>query len=158
MNPTVFGKTNIFGRSAAVGIAAMAWLMTAPVASAQPPIVVLEYPGHASASAPGLNKDNPFVHDPDHKASHRVQPDETLSHIITAYYAGSGLDLSVVQMAIVKKNKSAFVRGNPNFLYADKTLHLPSLNEMKNLVLGSKSNDAPNGRGGMQNEIFFIGG
>ena len=158
MKPPVFGKTNIFGRSAAVGIAAMAWLMTVPVASAQSPIVVLEYPGYASASAPGLNKDNPFVHDPDHTASHRVQPDETLSHIITAYYAGSGLDLSVVQMAIVKKNKSAFVRGNPNFLYADKTLHLPSLNEMKNLVLGSKSNDAPNGRGGMQNEIFFIGG
>ena len=89
-------------------------------------------------STPGLNQDNPFVYDPDHTASHRVQPDETLSHIITAYYAGSGLDLSIVQMAIVKKNKSAFVRGNPNFLYADKLLHLPSLNEMKNLVLGSK--------------------
>ena len=158
MKPPVFEDTNIFGKSVVVGMAAIAWLMMPQMASAQSPIVVLEYPGYASASAPGLNRDNPFVNNPDHTASHRVQPDETLSHIITAYYAGSGLDLAVVQMAIVKKNKSAFVRGNPNFLYADKLLHLPSLNEMKNLVLGSKSHDAPDGRGGMQNEIFFIGG
>jgi Tfp pilus assembly protein FimV len=141
-----------------VGMAALAWLAMPPMAAAQGPIVVLEYPGYASDTTPGLNRDNPFVYDPDHTASHRVQQDETLSHIITDYYAGSGLDLSIVQMAIVKTNKSAFVRGNPNFLYADKLLHLPSLNEMKNLVLGSNSDDAPGDRGGMQNEIFFIGG
>ena len=148
----------IFGTPLLAGIAAIACLMMPQTGKAQGPIVVLEYPGYASASTPGLNQDNPFVHDPDHTASHRVQPDETLSHIITAYYAGSGLDLSVVQMAIVKKNKSAFVRGNPNFLYADKRLHLPSLNEMKDLVLGTKKNDMQDDREGIQNEIFFIGG
>ena len=139
-------------------IATVTFLLMPQAATAQGPIVVLEYPGYASVSTPGLNQDNPFVYDPDHTATHRVQPDETLSHIITAHYAGSGLDLSVVQMAIVKKNKSAFVRGNPNFLYANKLLHLPSLNEMKNLVLGSKQHDASDERAGMQNEIFFIGG
>ena len=147
-----------FARPLLVGIAAMSWLVMPQMAAAQGPIVVLEYPGYASDSTAGLNRDNPFVYDPNHTASHRVQPDETLSHIITAHYAGSGLDLSIVQMAIVKKNKSAFVRGNPNFLYADKLLHLPSLNEMKNLVLGSQSHDAPDDSSGMQNEIFFIGG
>ena len=148
----------IFGTPLLAGFAAMACLVMPQTGTAQGPIVVLEYPGYPSASMPDLNQDNPFVYDPDHTASHRVQPDETLSHIITAYYAGSGLDLSVVQMAIVKKNKSAFVRGNPNFLYADKQLHLPSLNEMKDLVLGTKKNDMPDDRGGIQNEIFFIGG
>lgn len=142
------------------GIVMTAGLLAPQLAGAQgQPIVVLEYPGYASAgAAAGLNADNPFVYDPNHTASHRVQPDETLSHIITAYYAGSGLDLSVVQMAIVKKNRSAFVRGNPNFLYADKMLHLPSLNEMKDLVLGSKTHDEPHHGSGLQNEIFFIGG
>jgi Tfp pilus assembly protein FimV len=142
------------------GIVMTAGLLASQLAGAQgQPIVVLEYPGYASAgAAAGLNADNPFVYDPNHTASHRVQPDETLSHIITAYYAGSGLDLSVVQMAIVKKNRSAFVRGNPNFLYADKMLHLPSLNEMKDLVLGSKTHDEPHHGSGLQNEIFFIGG
>ncbi|MEK9936470.1 MAG: hypothetical protein VW619_08560, partial [Rhodobiaceae bacterium] len=77
----------------------------------------------------------------------------------TEHYAGSGLDLSVVQMAIVKKNRAAFVRGNPNFLYADKVLRLPSLNEMKDLVLGDKTQDGTSGAGGSsRDQIFFIGG
>ena len=151
-------RSLIFCKPLFASIATVTFLLMPQAATAQGPIVVLEYPGYASVSTPGLNQDNPFVYDPDHTATHRVQPDETLSHIITAHYAGSGLDLSVVQMAIVKKNKSAFVRGNPNFLYADKLLHLPSLNEMKNLVLGSKQHDASDERAGMQNEIFFIGG
>ena len=151
-------RSLIFWKPLFASIAIVTFLLMPQAATAQGPIVVLEYPGYASVSTPGLNQDNPFVYDPDHTATHRVQPDETLSHIITAHYAGSGLDLSVVQMAIVKKNKSAFVRGNPNFLYADKVLHLPSLNEMKNLVLGSKQHDASDHRVGVQNEIFFIGG
>ena len=151
-------RSLIFCKPLFASIAIVTFLLMPQAAIAQGPIVVLEYPGYASVSTPGLNQDNPFVYDPDHTATHRVQPDETLSHIITAHYAGSGLDLSVVQMAIVKKNKSAFVRGNPNFLYADKLLHLPSLNEMRDLVLGSKQHDASDHRVGMQNEIFFIGG
>ena len=151
-------RSLIFCKPLFASIAIVTFLLMPQAAIAQGPIVVLEYPGYASVSTPGLNQDNPFVYDPDHTATHRVQPDETLSHIITAHYAGSGLDLSVVQIAIVKKNKSAFVRGNPNFLYADKVLHLPSLNEMKNLVLGSKQHDASDHRVGVQNEIFFIGG
>ena len=151
-------RSQIFWKPLFASIATITFLLMPQVATAQGPIVVLEYPGYTSVSTPGLNQNNPFVYDPDHTATHRVQPDETLSHIITAHYAGSGLDLSVVQMAIVKKNKSAFVRGNPNFLYADKLLHLPSLNEMKNLVLGSKQHDTSDQRVGMQNEIFFIGG
>ncbi|MEL0304831.1 MAG: hypothetical protein VW989_13820 [Rhodobiaceae bacterium] len=119
------------------GLVGLTLVMMPLSAAAQQPIVVLEYPTYGgTAAAPGLNPDNIFVSDPNHTASHRVMPDETLSHIITEHYAGSGLDLSVVQMAIVKKNRAAFVRGNPNFLYADKVLRLPSLNEMKDLVLG----------------------
>ena len=143
------------------GLAATALLVVPGAVLAQSqPIVVLEYPTYGGTSAgTGLNTDNPFVGDPNHTVSHRVQPDETLSHIITEYYAGSGLDLSVVQMAIVKKNRTAFVRGNPNFLYADKVLRLPSLNEMKDLVLGGKNkNDAPASGGNSRDQIFFIGG
>ena len=122
------------------------------------PIVVLEYPAYAGASSGGLDSNNVFVADPNHTAHHRVQPNETLSHIITDYYAGSGIDLSVVQMAIVKKNKGAFVRGNPNFLFADKVIHLPSLNEMKNLVLGNHSGQPSRSSDSRQDQIYFIGG
>ena len=122
------------------------------------PIVVLEYPAYAGASSGGLDSNNVFIVDPSYTARHRVQPNETLSHIITDYYAGSGLDLSVVQMAIVKKNKGAFVRGNPNFLFADRVLHLPSLNEMKNLVLGNQFGQPTRSSDSRQDQIYFIGG
>ena len=105
----------IFGTPLLAGFAAMACLVMPQTGTAQGPIVVLEYPGYASASMPGLNQDNPFVYDPDHTASHRVQPDETLSHIITAYYAGSGLDLSVVQMAIVRRTSRPLCVAIPIF-------------------------------------------
>jgi Tfp pilus assembly protein FimV len=138
---------------------AAAFLLLPVMAQGQAaPIVVLEYPAYAGASSGGLDSNNVFVADPNHTAHHRVQPNETLSHIITDYYAGSGLDLSVVQMAIVKKNKGAFVRGNPNFLFADKVLHLPSLNEMKNLVLGNHSGQPSRSSDSRQDQIYFIGG
>ena len=109
-------------------------------------------PGGSSAAA-GLNADNPFIYDPNHRL-HRVQPDETLSHIITAYYAGSGLDLSVVQMAIVK-NRSAFVR-RP--VLCGQAAAPAVLNEMKDLVLGNKAGAETDHRSAPQNEIYFIGG
>jgi Tfp pilus assembly protein FimV len=74
------------------------------------------------------------------------------------YYGGSGLDMKFVELAILQFNRKAFVRGNPNFLYAGKTLHLPSVNQMRALVTGEKSaiQNLPNT--GNQNEIFFFGG
>jgi Tfp pilus assembly protein FimV len=138
---------------------AAAFLLLPVMAQGQAaPIVVLEYPAYADAYSGGLDSNNVFVADPNHTAHHRVQPNETLSHIITDYYAGSGLDLSVVQMAIVKKNKGAFVRGNPNFLFADKVIHLPSLNEMKNLVLGNHAGQPSRSSDSRQDQIYFIGG
>ena len=140
-------------------LAMSAGLVASQVALAQgQPIVVLEYPGYSSTSMSGLNQDNPFVYDPDHIASHRVQPDETLSHIVTAYYAERRSRPVDRANGNCEEKQSAFVRGNPNFLYADKVLHLPSLNEMKNLVLGSQPDHAHDQGHSMQNEIFFIGG
>ena len=128
------------------GLAVTASLLAPHIAVAQgQPIVVLEYPTYGgSSAAPGLNADNPFVYDPNHTASHRVQPDETLSHIITAYYAGSGLDLSVVQMAIVKKNRSAFVRGNPNRLLAGSTIESLEPDDLLNLIFNNYGKDVSN--------------
>ena len=62
----------IFQKPLFASIAAVAFLLMSQAAAAQGPIVVLEYPGYASVSTPGLNKDNPFVYDPDHTATHRV--------------------------------------------------------------------------------------
>ena len=53
----------IFGTPLLASVVFMAFLVKPQMGNAQGPIVVLEYPGYASASTPGLNQDNPFVYD-----------------------------------------------------------------------------------------------
>ena len=121
------------------------------------PLVILEYRG-SKIIAEGDLGTHPFRMDPDYSTHHKVMQDETLSHIIANYYGGSGLDKAFVQMAIVKKNSSAFVRANPNYLYAGKSLHLPSLNEIRAMLI-RKTTSPRNAEPTRDNreEIFFFG-
>ena len=129
-------------------------------AEAGEPIVVLEYGQRGGSHEYGDDAStHPFRMDPNYQQSHKVMPDETLGHIMKDYYGGSGLNMTFVELAIVQFNKHAFVRGNPNFLYADKTLHLPSVNQIQELALGKKEKvQRSESYGGRQNEIFFFGG
>ena len=129
-------------------------------AEAGEPIVVLEYGQRGGSHEYGDDASiHPFRMDPNYQQSHKVMPDETLGHIMQAYYGGSGLNMTFVELAIVQFNKHAFVRGNPNFLYADKTLHLPSVNQIQALALGKKEKvQQGESYGERQNEIFFFGG
>ena len=129
------------------------------VVRAAEPIVVLTY---ADSRETGSTLDeygtHPMRTNPDAHQMHQVAEDETLSHIMAEYYGGSGLNMKFVELAILQFNREAFVRGNPNFLFAGKLLHLPSVNQIKALVTGqkSKSQRSPSNRN--QNEIFFFGG
>ena len=143
---------------AAAGIGLLS-VQTAQTALAQSaPIVVLEYPTFAGDTVDGINNDHPFIENANHSVRHKVAEAEPLSHIITNYYGESGLDLSVVKMAIVKVNKHAFVRGNANYLYADKFLHLPSVNEIRDLVLGKAAGKSSPSGSSRSDQIYFIGG
>ena len=119
--------------------------------------MILEYRG-AEMVIDGDGAMHPFRLDPDYSTHHKVMQDETLSHIIANYYGGSGMDKAFVQMAIVKRNRTAFVRANPNYLYAGKSLHLPSLNEIRAmLVRETKSTKNPEPKRDNREEIFFFG-
>ena len=134
-------------------------MLASLTAKAGEPIVVLEYGQHAGSHKSGDDTStHPFRMDPNYHQSHKVIPDETLGHIMQAYYGGSGLNMTFVEMAIVQFNVHAFVRGNPHFLYADKTLYLPSVNQIKDLTLGKKEKIKQNeSTSEQQNEIFFFG-
>ena len=129
------------------------------VVRAGEPIVVLTY---GDSRETGSTQDeygtHPLRTDPNAHQMHQVAEAETLSHIMAEYYGGSGLNMKFVELAILQFNREAFVRGNPNFLFAGKLLHLPSVNQIKALVTGqkSKSQRSPSNRN--QNEIFFFGG
>ena len=129
------------------------------VVRAGEPIVVLTY-GDSRETGSTLDEygTHPMRTDPNAHQMHQVAEAETLSHIMAEYYGGSGLNMKFVELAILQFNREAFVRGNPNFLFAGKLLHLPSVNQIKALVTGqkSKSQRSPGNRN--QNEIFFFGG
>ena len=121
------------------------------------PIVILEYRG-TEMVIDGDGALHPFILDPDYSTHHKVMQNETLSHIIANYYGGSGMDKAFVQMAIVKRNRTAFVRANPNYLYAGKSLHLPSLNEIRAMLIReTKSTKNPESKRDNREEIFFFG-
>ena len=125
---------------------------------ASEPIVVLEYSSN-SIQSNSLNSSNTFVSNPNFSAKHKVNQDETLGHILYSYYGKSGLNLRIVEMAIVEFNPNSFRNRNPNFLFADQNLYLPSLNEMKNLVLGKSENKFDNNNNNNSStHIYFFGG
>ena len=129
------------------------------VVRAGEPIVVLTY-GDSRETGSTLEEygTHPMRTDPNAHQMHQVAEAETLSHIMAEYYGGSGLNMKFVELAILQFNREAFVRGNPNFLFAGKLLHLPSVNQIKALVTGQKSKSQRSPVNRNQNEIFFFGG
>ena len=118
------------------------------------PFVVLEYRNNSSKSFEV--SDNPFLKNQNFSKKYKVKKNETLSDIILKNYGVKHFNKDVLSLSIVHFNKHAFVRKNPNFLFANKTLHLPSVLEIKNLIIKAK----PNHRVHQNDEkhIYFFGG
>ena len=122
------------------------------------PFVVLEYNAgnHVSQEA----SENPFLTDENYSSKHKVKKNETLTDIILKYYGFRHFNKDILSLSIVKFNKHAFVRKNPNFLFAEKTLYLPSLKEIKNIVIRPKTNKDNNDVifSDRKSQIYFFGG
>ena len=118
------------------------------------PFVVLEYRNNNSKSFEVSN--NPFLNNQNFSKKYKVKKNETLSDIILKNYGVKHFNKDVLSLSIVHFNKHAFVRKNPNFLFANKTLHLPSVLEIKNLIIKAKPNhkEHPND----EKHIYFFGG
>ena len=64
-----------------------------------------------------------------------------------------------MSLSIVHFNKHAFVRKNPNYLFAGKVLYLPSVKEIQNLLLKlPKSDKSEKNFSNRENQIYFFGG
>ena len=118
------------------------------------PFVVLEYRNNNSKSFEVSN--NPFLKNENFSKKHKVKKNETLSDIILENYGVKHFNKDVLSLSIVHFNKHAFVRKNPNFLYANKTIHLPSVLEIKNLIIKTKTNLKEHTKD--DQHIYFFGG
>ena len=122
------------------------------------PFVVLEYRGNLDRG--NFSSDNLFLKDLNYSASHEVLKNETLSDIMLNYYGATAFNNRILSLAIVSFNKKAFVRNNPNFLYSGKKLYLPSVNEIKNLIMkkGKNSENKDKNNSSITSHIYFFGG
>ena len=122
------------------------------------PFVVLEYRGNSDRG--NFSSDNLFLKDLNYNANHVVLKNETLSDIMLNYYGSSAFNNRILSLAIVHFNKKAFVRNNPNFLYSGKKLYLPSVNEIKNLIIKKDKNseNKDNNNSSITSHIYFFGG
>ncbi len=122
------------------------------------PFVVLEYRGNSDRG--NFSSDNLFLKDLNYNTNHVVLKNETLSDIMLNYYGSSAFNNRILSMAIVHFNKKAFVRNNPNFLYSGKKLYLPSINEIKNLIIKKDKNTENKDKNNLsiKSQIYFFGG
>ena len=122
------------------------------------PFVVLEYRGNSDRG--NFSSDNLFLKDLNYNANHVVLKNETLSDIMLNYYGSSEFNNRILSLAIVHFNKKAFVRNNPNFLYSGKKLYLPSVNEIKNLIIKKDKNseNKDKNNSSITSQIYFFGG
>ena len=122
------------------------------------PFVVLEYRGNSDRG--NFSSDNLFLKDFNYNTNHVVLKNETLSDIMLNYYGSSAFNNRILSLAIVHFNKKAFVRNNPNFLYSGKKLYLPSVNEIKNLIIKKDKNSEikDKNNSSITSQIYFFGG
>ena len=120
------------------------------------PFVVLEYRGNLDSG--NLNSDNLLLKDLNYSTKHVVLKNETLSDIILNYYGSKSFNNKILSLAIVNFNKKAFVRNNPNYLYSGKKLYLPSINEIKNLIIKKDKSLKNKNNSSITSQIYFFGG
>ena len=134
------------------------FLLNFTVTKSNEPFVVLEYKGNFfdQSDSKKYNKNNKFIKDQNYSTSHTVKDGESLSEIINKFYGNTGLNMRIIQLSLTEINKHAFVRNNPNYLFAGKKLKIPSINEIMNLVKNKPNQrKASSNRG--NNHIYFYG-
>ncbi len=115
------------------------------------PFVVLDYNNYSHSD--DVDQNNAFLRDSSYSTTHLVEIGDSLSGIINKYYKNTGFNMRIVEISILEINKKAFVRNNPNYLFAGKTLKIPSVNEMMNLVKKGTKKNQNSGK-----HIYFFGG
>ena len=119
------------------------------------PFVVHEY---SKTSSSNNNKNQNFHENEDYSTYYKIKKNDSLSGILDKFYSSKNLNLNVIKSAVVLKNKHAFVRNNANFMFANKKLYLPSVNEIKDLIYKKvNKNKSVSSDFSREQDIYYFG-
>lgn len=121
------------------------------------PFVVLEHNSSNTIRNSNIDMYNPFLKDNNYSVTHEVKEGESLSGIINKYYKKTGLNMRIIEISIIEMNKKAFVRNNPNYLFAGKKIKIPSLNNIMQLVKTKPGKNLVQKKNSSEH-IYFFGG
>ena len=118
------------------------------------PFVVYEYSENSSTNSNSQN----FHENEDYSTYYKIKKNDSLSGILNKFYSSKNLNLNVIKSAVVLKNKHAFVRNNANFMFANKKLYLPSVNEIKDLIYkNANKNKDISIKSSREQDIYYFG-
>ena len=119
------------------------------------PFVVHEYSKISSNNNSNIQN---FHENEDYSTYYKIKKNDSLSGILSKFYGSNNLNLNVVKSAVVIRNKHAFVRNNANFMFANKKLYLPSVNEIKNSIYKNvKKKNAISEDFSREQDIYYFG-
>lgn len=70
-----------------------------------------------------------------------IKKGDTLNKIISQNLSSSPISYDILKMSIVRGNRHAFKRNNPNWMYAGKTIKFPDANDLKSLLFKNQGKE-----------------
>ncbi len=67
-------------------------------------------------------------------SKYRIKKGDSLGDIAKRAYGETNIKLGLVMELIISNNPSAFFRNNGNFIYADKVISIPSVNDFRAML------------------------
>jgi|TARA_B110001469_G_scaffold117483_1_gene123515 hypothetical protein len=67
-------------------------------------------------------------------SKYRIKLGDSLGNIAKRAYGDTNIKLSLVMQLIVSNNPTAFFRNNENFIYADKVISIPSVDDFRTML------------------------
>lgn len=78
-------------------------------------------------------------------SKYRIKTGDSLDKIAQLAYGETNLRLDLVKQLIVSNNPKAFFRNNANFIYADKIIAIPSVDDFRQMLFTSDTDSSLDG-------------
>ena len=75
-------------------------------------------------------------------SKYRIKTGDSLDKIAERAYGETNLRLDLVKQLIVSNNPKAFFRNNANFIYADKIIAIPGVDDFRQMLFTSDADSS----------------